>query len=134
LFLFPSSPANGVISTEPFTERWITDEGETSNSQKYGDNHYYNYAPDGEDVTVMISPRFSSEYGFQSMPSLETLRAVSDPEVTLLVHSPLPDRSIIILLLLFVLALPLRTGPGTLPCSSSGTIAPETDNKRLRIR
>jgi len=75
-----SSPANGVIVYEPFTERWITDNGESSNSQKYGDNHYYNYRPDCEDVYTMVSPRFSSEYGFQSMPSFETLRPISEPE------------------------------------------------------
>jgi len=79
-----SSPANGVIALEPFTERWITDDGETSNSEKYGDNHFYNYRPDCEDVTTMVSPRFSSEYGFQSMPSFETMRAVSESSVIFL--------------------------------------------------
>ena len=40
--------------------------------------HYYNYLTDCWDVTSFPRPRFTSEYGFQSFPSFETLAPVSD--------------------------------------------------------
>jgi len=60
-----SSPANGVWSVDPFAERWIAPNGDTSTSEFWGDAHTYNYLDDCEDITKMVDPRFSSEYGFQ---------------------------------------------------------------------
>jgi len=42
-----------------------------------GDLHYYNYAADCTDVASFPSPRFASEYGYQSFPSFETWRPVT---------------------------------------------------------
>lgn len=42
-----------------------------------GDLHYYNYAADCTDVANFPSPRFASEYGYQSFPSFETWRPVT---------------------------------------------------------
>ena len=35
--------------------------------------HYYNYMQNGWDINQYPRPRFSSEYGFQSWPSMKTL-------------------------------------------------------------
>lgn len=43
----------------------------------YGDVHYYNYDSDCWDVSIFPRPRFTSEYGYQSFPSFETLSKVS---------------------------------------------------------
>ena len=108
---FRSSPANGVWSTDPFAERWIAPNGDTSTSEYFGDQHYYNYVADSQNVETMMSPRycrhlvlgiksplatcnsctgaavrehvvgrFSSEYGFQSMPSFFSIEKISLPE------------------------------------------------------
>jgi beta-mannosidase len=59
-----SSPYNGTISGQPFTERYVSD---FNNNDIYGDVHYYNYKDKGTDVWNFRKPRFMSEYGFQSM-------------------------------------------------------------------
>lgn len=66
-----SSPSNGLktdesgfISTNPASEH-------------YGDVHHYNYFSDGCNPDTYPIPRFASEYGFQSLPSLATLRTVA---------------------------------------------------------
>jgi hypothetical protein len=43
-----------------------------------GDVHYYNYDADCWDVSTFPRPRFASEYGFESFPSLLTLAPVSN--------------------------------------------------------
>lgn len=40
--------------------------------------HYYNYGSDGWDSSTFPDTRFASEYGFQAMPSFESLKAVSE--------------------------------------------------------
>lgn len=52
-----SSPYNGIISSEPFTERFIADNG---NNDAFGDVHYYNYEDRGTDVSKFRKPRFAS--------------------------------------------------------------------------
>ena len=42
--------------------------------------HIYKYDGDSWDWRTYVSPRFSSEYGFQSWPSFETLSQISEPE------------------------------------------------------
>lgn len=66
-----SSPTNGIYSDE--NEYVKTDPYSTL----YGDIHYYNYLADGWDISTYKRPRFSSEYGFQSYPSIVALRSVS---------------------------------------------------------
>lgn len=42
--------------------------------------HYYNYAADCANVTLLPRPRFVSEFGFQSLPSLYTWASVTDAD------------------------------------------------------
>jgi len=65
-----SSPSNGMLSRDPPTLKW-------TNPWKgnEGDTHYYNYVDNCLDVTKFPLSRFVSEYGHQSFPSFETLRA-----------------------------------------------------------
>lgn len=44
---------------------------------RYGDTHFYSYSADCWDWRAFPRTRFASEYGFQSWPSLATLRPVS---------------------------------------------------------
>ena len=69
-----SSPTNGPLSMEPFTQRW----GDAS-SFDYGDTHFYQYDLDCANVTQFPRARFVSEFGFQSFPSLIGWRAISQP-------------------------------------------------------
>lgn len=82
-----SSPSNGL---ETIAEGHIAGE---ANSNFYGDSelilthkntcsfthvitflvHYYNYVLDSFDIANYPTPRFASEYGYQSLPSIETL-------------------------------------------------------------
>lgn len=41
--------------------------------------HFYNYIFDGWDPNIYPTPRFASEYGYQSLPSFDTLSTVSVP-------------------------------------------------------
>jgi len=61
----PSSPSNGLISTDPIVGMWGN-----PYSSDYGDVHYYNYNDDCTNVTFFPTPRFASEFGFQSHPSV----------------------------------------------------------------
>jgi beta-mannosidase len=70
-----SSPNNGVISYSPFVERFIS---ETGSNDDYGDAHYYNYKDRGTDVATYRTPRFMSEYGFQSMPSFSSIKGLCE--------------------------------------------------------
>ena len=67
-----SSPSNGLESVQ---EHWIAKNPQDS---LYGDVHYYNYASTPLDWKIYPRSRFSSEYGFQSYPSLQTLASVTD--------------------------------------------------------
>ncbi|KAJ6252035.1 beta-mannosidase [Anaeramoeba flamelloides] len=60
----PSSPSNGVLSQEPYVLRWGT-----PYNQSFGDVHFYDYNADCMDVSTFPSPRFASEYGYQSFDS-----------------------------------------------------------------
>ncbi|KAH3757628.1 Mannosidase, beta A, lysosomal [Pelomyxa schiedti] len=69
-----SSPSNGALvdSKELFVGRW-GDPG----SENYGDVHYYNYIEDCWKTWHFPKPRFASEFGYQSFPSLETWEPVT---------------------------------------------------------
>lgn len=66
--------------------------------------HYYNYVLDGWNPNLYPHPRFASEYGFQSIPSLNAWRSVlgeSDNFTHLLDHRQhFPYGSVPILLLI----------------------------------
>ncbi|XP_068619181.1 beta-mannosidase [Battus philenor] len=62
-----SSPSNGLESER---EGYIAQNPYDSN---YGDTHYYNYVSDNWNLNIYPSTRFASEYGFQSLPSLQTM-------------------------------------------------------------
>lgn len=47
----------------------------------YGDTHYYNYIADNWNFNIYPDTRFASEYGFQSMPSIETLRTATNDTI-----------------------------------------------------
>ncbi|XP_070547224.1 beta-mannosidase-like [Ptychodera flava] len=69
-----SSPTNGAESE---AEGWIA---KNPQDPQYGDVHNYNYYADCWDVTTFPKPRFSSEFGFQSWPSFESVRKISEKE------------------------------------------------------
>ena len=66
-----SSPSNGIESER---EGWIAREPW---SALYGDVHVYNYTANCWDPEVFPKPRFASEYGYQSYPSVESFEKVS---------------------------------------------------------
>ncbi|KAM3960469.1 beta-mannosidase [Aphomia sociella] len=69
-----SSPSNGLESE---LEGYIA---QNPSDPYYGDAHYYNYLSDNWDMNIYPKTRFASEYGFQSFPSLATIRtATTDP-------------------------------------------------------
>eukprot|EP00698_Gefionella_okellyi_P014343 TRINITY_DN3979_c0_g1_i4.p1 TRINITY_DN3979_c0_g1~~TRINITY_DN3979_c0_g1_i4.p1 ORF type:complete len:684 (-),score=136.11 TRINITY_DN3979_c0_g1_i4:579-2630(-) len=68
-----SSPTAGTFTNDPYVTRW----GQVGNF--YGDVHYYNGVDKVTDVTKIPKPRFASEYGFQSYPSVYTLAPVTVP-------------------------------------------------------
>ncbi len=80
---WPSSPSLGWGNPE---------------SLNRGDSHYWGVWHGQEEFSVFAEklPRFSSEYGFQAFPSLETVKAFTDPvdrslwDPTLLVHQKHP--------------------------------------------
>ena len=69
-----SSPSNGPLSEDPFTQRW----GD-ANDPTYGDVHFYLYGSDLSDPTVFIDARFVSEHGFPSHSSYRATAAMSLP-------------------------------------------------------
>lgn len=67
-----SSPTNGVESE---LEGHIASNPQ---DEKYGDVHFYNYIVDGWLANVYPIPRFASEYGYQSLPSLKSLMTITN--------------------------------------------------------
>lgn len=65
---WPSSPSSGVPFDEP-------------NAEELGDAHYWEVWHGGKPFTAFRRqyPRFMSEFGFQSLPPLETIRTYADP-------------------------------------------------------
>ncbi len=68
---WPSSPSPGVLS---FGDAWHDDSS--------GDMHFWSVWHEGRDFDHYrdVSPRFCSEFGFQSYPSLEAIRRFAGPE------------------------------------------------------
>ncbi|KAH9491152.1 hypothetical protein DERF_015884 [Dermatophagoides farinae] len=62
-----SSPSNGIVSPR---ENYIST---MPQNNRYGDNHHYIMFGDAWDWRTAPSAKFVSEYGFQSLPSLELL-------------------------------------------------------------
>ncbi|XP_026742954.1 beta-mannosidase-like [Trichoplusia ni] len=70
-----SSPSNGIESER---EGYIAS---NPYDPHYGDTHYYNYFADNWNMNTYPKTRFASEYGFQSLPSIRTLKtATSNPD------------------------------------------------------
>ncbi|CAB3249285.1 unnamed protein product [Arctia plantaginis] len=67
-----SSPSNGLESEK---EGYIA---LNPYDAHYGDTHYYNYMADNWDMNIFPNTRFASEYGFQSLPSLATMRTATN--------------------------------------------------------
>ncbi|KAF9428835.1 hypothetical protein BGZ94_000842 [Podila epigama] len=72
-----SSPSAGLISNEPYTERYVLEESEKG---LFGDVHFYDYKHNGLLVEHFPVSRFVSEYGAQSMPSFRLLKTVTSAE------------------------------------------------------
>ncbi|OAD60396.1 Beta-mannosidase [Eufriesea mexicana] len=66
-----SSPSNGL-----YTEKYNYT-GKDPYLKLFGDVHYYNYIDNGWDMQQYPCVRFSSEYGFQSLPSIYTMLPVA---------------------------------------------------------
>ncbi|AZL60400.1 glycoside hydrolase family 2 protein [Tabrizicola piscis] len=68
---WPSSPSPGPLS---FGDAWRDDSS--------GDMHFWSVWHEGRDFDHYrdVSPRFCSEFGFQSYPSLQAIRAFADPQ------------------------------------------------------
>lgn len=69
-----SSPSNGVLSEAPKVYEWGNAYDPTM-----GDTHFYNYERLCTNVSTLPRTRFASEYGFQSLPSLDTLLTAVEP-------------------------------------------------------
>lgn len=67
-----SSPSNGIESEK---EGYVA---ERPSDPHYGDTHYYNYVTDNWDMNTYPKSRFASEYGYQSLPSLATMRKATN--------------------------------------------------------
>ncbi|XP_043477175.1 beta-mannosidase [Leptopilina heterotoma] len=76
-----SSPSNGLYSDH---NGYL---GTNPGSNLYGDVHYYNYLQNGWDMNHFPRARFSSEYGFQSWPSVETLISAAEYDEDLKIRS-----------------------------------------------
>ncbi|KAL5000101.1 glycoside hydrolase superfamily [Aspergillus recurvatus] len=78
----PSSTTEGYLSVNlsapvPMAERYENDEP----GSYYGDTDYYNYdTAVSFDYSIYPVGRFANEFGFHSMPSLQTWQQVADPE------------------------------------------------------
>jgi beta-mannosidase len=68
----PSSPSNwpSENASQPIASN--------PQSESLGDVHFYDYVHDCWNTSYFPSPRFASEYGYQSYPSFNALLAVSD--------------------------------------------------------
>ncbi|KAF2901224.1 hypothetical protein ILUMI_04960 [Ignelater luminosus] len=70
-----SSPTNGIESD---AEDYVASD---PGSNFYGDVHFYNYLFDGWSTLTYPVNRFASEFGYQSLPSTDTLfTATDDPD------------------------------------------------------
>jgi len=69
-----SSPSNGIQTEE---SGWVA---ENPQSEFYGDVHFYDYHNDAWSADVWPTPRFASEYGYQSWPSFITMAGATLPE------------------------------------------------------
>ena len=67
---WPSSPSPGLMS---FGDAWHDD--------RSGDMHFWSVWHEGRDFDHYrdVSPRFCSEFGFQSYPSMDVIRCFADP-------------------------------------------------------
>ncbi|MBD3227604.1 MAG: hypothetical protein GF329_05385 [Candidatus Lokiarchaeota archaeon] len=67
---WPSSPSNGAMFKNNYSRGLLT-----SNSPKQGDSHFWDVWHRGKSITAYrkFTPRFMSEFGFQSFPSLKTV-------------------------------------------------------------
>ena len=82
-----SSPSNGL---EEAKDKWVAKNPE---DERFGDIHFYNYNIKWWDWKSFPSPKFASEYGFQSYPSLEAFSEVLDQkELTFPVSKALDHR------------------------------------------
>lgn len=66
-----SSPTNGLLTEQE--PNWVSSD---PYNLKYGDLHFYDYYINSWEPTSWPVPRLASEYGFQSYPSLSTLKNV----------------------------------------------------------
>uniref|UniRef100_A0A7S3LUS4 beta-mannosidase n=1 Tax=Palpitomonas bilix TaxID=652834 RepID=A0A7S3LUS4_9EUKA len=71
---WPSSPSNGAMVDDMEDNMYIQMWGD-SQSTRYGDIHRYDYFDDCLDVSLFPTPRFASEFGYQSHPSKTTYTA-----------------------------------------------------------
>ncbi|BES93568.1 beta-mannosidase [Nesidiocoris tenuis] len=71
---FTSSPSNGKVTV---SQGYVAD---SPQSNFFGDVHFYIYVANTWDPSIYPVPRFASEYGMQSLPSLHTLSKVMQPE------------------------------------------------------
>ncbi|XP_043272252.1 beta-mannosidase [Venturia canescens] len=73
-------PRRPFVVSSPSDGSWTDDNGfigPDPYSNLYGDVHYYNYLRNGWNINQYPIPRFASEYGFQSIPAIETLETVT---------------------------------------------------------
>lgn len=70
----PSSPSNGLKSLQN------SGLDPDPNSDFWGDKHYYNYNANGWRPENFPLPRCVTEFGFQSLPSLECLATAMPPK------------------------------------------------------
>ncbi|XP_050523227.1 beta-mannosidase isoform X2 [Daktulosphaira vitifoliae] len=82
-----SSPSNGLDSEK---ENYIA---KNPYSALYGDVHYYNYVVNSWKSTFYPWTRFASEYGYQSLPSYQTLKkALNEKDLSKLLSPALIHR------------------------------------------
>jgi beta-mannosidase len=67
-----SSPTNGAKSVE---DDYVSN---NPGDPLYGDVHFYDYSSDSWSPSTFPIPRFASEYGYQSMPSIESWLTATD--------------------------------------------------------
>uniref|UniRef100_V5GTZ4 Beta-mannosidase B n=1 Tax=Anoplophora glabripennis TaxID=217634 RepID=V5GTZ4_ANOGL len=80
-----SSPSNGK---ETESEGYVAAH---PSSTFYGDVHYYNYIMDSFNSVIFPVPRFASEYGYQSLPSVNSFLTVTNSTSDLNINSEFMD-------------------------------------------
>ncbi|XP_072403176.1 beta-mannosidase-like [Diabrotica undecimpunctata] len=80
-----SSPSNGV---ESISEGYVA---QNPGDYAYGDVHFYNYVSDPWDSNIYPVSRFTSEYGYQSLPSYRSLLEATNNESDLNINSAFMD-------------------------------------------